>query len=116
MGDYLVARTNYDRGREFLVPVLREKTANETELARKWLEARLPPMVATAVVHSTIIGQVTAPLTVSGTMDIFPAAVGDRLGPKTELMPGGFDAADPPTVIGVCSSSGVRKGATNCSS
>ncbi|KAF4718743.1 Clusterin-associated protein 1 [Perkinsus olseni] len=88
MGEYLVARANYERGREFIVPVLREQAINEKELATKWLESRLPSTV-------------TAPLTVSGTMDVFPAAVGDRLGPRTELMPGGFDAAEPPAVVGV---------------
>ncbi|KAF4707573.1 Clusterin-associated protein 1 [Perkinsus olseni] len=87
MGEYLVARANYERGREFLVPVLREEAINEEKLAMKWLESRLPATV-------------TAPLTVSGTMDVFPAAVGDRLGPRTELMPGGFDAAEPPAVVG----------------
>ncbi|KAF4666352.1 Clusterin-associated protein 1 [Perkinsus olseni] len=87
MGEYLVARANYERGREFLVPVLREQAINEKELATKRLESRLPSTV-------------TAPLTVSGTMDVFPAAVGDRLGPRTELMPGGFDAAEPPAVVG----------------
>ncbi|KAF4661134.1 hypothetical protein FOZ61_003491 [Perkinsus olseni] len=50
--------------------------------------------------RSVEIIQVTASLTVSGTMDVFAAAVGDRLGPRTELMPGGFDAAEPPAVVG----------------
>ncbi|KAF4659310.1 hypothetical protein FOL47_007623 [Perkinsus chesapeaki] len=103
MGDYLVARANYEKGREFLVPFILEGASYEPEIARKWLEARLPATVTAPVSPhgpSLVDDQVTAPITVGGTIDVIPAAVSDRLGPRSEMMPGGFDAARPPSVTG----------------